>query len=78
MIEVKKVNIDNNIVSFEYKTDLDDTYKNITYNLETDEIIKSDDKISDIRLNYIFHAIKEIKRRIKEKNIKTDLTVLWY
>lgn len=78
MIEVKNLKLDNNLVYFSYKSDLDDYFKDLTYNIKTDEIIESEEEISNSKLNCIYHAIKEIKEQIKNNNLQKEFKKIWY
>lgn len=78
MIEVKNLKLDNNLVYFSYKSDLDDCFKDITYNIKTDEIVESEEEISNSKLNCIYHAIKEIKEQIRNNNLQEEFKRTWY
>lgn len=78
MIEVKNLRLDNNLVYFSYKSDLDEEFKGLTYNIKTDEIIESEEEISNFKLNCIYHAIKEIKEQIKSNKLKKEFKKIWY
>lgn len=78
MIEVKNLKIDNNLAFFDYRSDLDDNFKKMTYNIKTDEIIESEEEMSNSKLNCIYHAIKEIKEQIKSNNLQSEFIKIWY
>ncbi len=78
MIEVKNLRLDNDLVYFSYKSDLDDCFKDLTYNIKTDEIVESKEEISDVKLNCIYHAINEIKTQIKSNKLKKEFYTMWY
>ena len=78
MIEVRNLRLDDNLVYFSYKSDLDDEFKDLTYNIKTDEIVESEEEISDTKLNCIYHAIKEIKEQSKNNNLKKEFEKIWY
>lgn len=78
MIEVKNLRLDNNLVYFSYKSDLDDYFKDLTYNIKTDEIVESEEEISNSKLSCIYHAIKEIKEQIKNNNLQKEFKKIWY
>lgn len=78
MIEVKNLRLDNNLVYFKYKSDLDNYFKDLTYNIKTDEIVESEEEISNSELNCIYHAIKEIKKQIKDNDLKNEFKKIWY
>ncbi len=77
MIEVRNLKLDDNLVCFSYKSDLDDDFKELTYNIKADEIVESEE-IRDTKLNCIYHAIKEIKEQIKNNNLKNEFDKIWY
>ena len=76
MIEVKNLKLEDNIVQFSYKTELNDFYKTIKYNIKTDEYEPVD--IDEYELKCIYHAIKEIKRKIKNNELIDKFIKIWY
>mgnify|MGYP007070009441 CR=1 FL=1 len=81
MIEARNIKINNDkTISLEYKSDLDDDYIYLEFDIETLEIINTS-IIEDtlVRTNMLYsHLIKQLKELYDKKELKENYKNLWY
>ena len=80
MIEAKNIKLDNEIVSLEYKSDLDDKFQKLIFNIKDFKIIETSIKENTQVRNYMLysHLMKPIVKLIEEGKLKDTFQNTWY
>ena len=79
MIEAKNIKLENDILSFEYKSGLDKDYESLSFNIKTDEIVSSSIEMTSNREGLLrTKLIKKLLNQIENNNLKEEYTNIWY
>ena len=80
MIEAKNIKINGDLISLEYKSDLDDSYQKLIFNTKTFEIIETSIKEDTQVRNYMLntHLMKPLVKLLNENKLKDAFQEVWY
>lgn len=79
IIKARKIKINGDILSLEYKSDLDKDYESLMYDIKKDKIIETRVKeISETREEILYsHLINPILNLYKEGNLEETFVRMW-
>lgn len=78
MIEAKNIEMNGNLISLEYKTDIDDNYEKLTFDINTLEIKETSILIDNFRNNILYsHLMKPLIKLIENSKLESEFRNIW-
>lgn len=80
MIEAKNIKVDGKLISLDYKSDLDESYQKLVFNVDTFEVIETSiNENSQVR-NYMLysHLMKPLVEKLKDNKLSDSFEEIWY
>lgn len=80
MIEAKDIKVDGNLISLNYKSDLDDSYQKLIFNIDTYEVVETSINENTQVRNYMLyaHLMKPLVEKLKENKLSDTFVNIWY
>lgn len=79
MIDAKNIELKNNSISLEYKTDIDNRYEKLAFDIDTLEIKETSILINEFRSNILYsHLMKPLVKLVKNNKLESEFRNIWY
>lgn len=79
MIEAKNIEMNDNLISLEYKTDIDNNYEKLTFDVNTLEIKETFILINKFRSDILYsHLMKHLVKSAKSNKLKKEFRNTWF
>ena len=79
MIEAKNIEMNGNLISLEYKTDIDNNYEKLTFDVNTLEIKETSILINKFRSDILYsHLMKPLVKSAKSNKLKKEFRNTWF
>lgn len=79
MIDAKNIELKNNLISLEYKTDVDNRYEKLTFDIDTLEIKETSILINEFRSNILYsHLMKPLVKLVKNNKLENEYRNTWF